>query len=150
MLQVQQAEGFSKRRLFEMLSPLEEQSRIIMQGARKRLAADKGEAAGQPWNENFMLSGDSAPGATAGRTEPAVLAAQACSGRGCKAATCTFCSSSTLKARGFGAALNCSCLVGVFAAAACVAGAEKDQPARAALDPTLYGVRWCRHVSTSS
>ena len=63
-LQVQQAEGFSKRRLFEMLSPLEEQSRIIMQGARKRLAADKGEAAGQPWNENFMLSGDSAPGAT--------------------------------------------------------------------------------------
>eukprot|EP00891_Asterochloris_glomerata_P001220 jgi/Astpho2/1220/Aster-07071 len=57
-MKVQQAEGFSKRRLFEMLSPLEEQSRIIMQGARKRLAADKGEAAGQPWNENFMLSGD--------------------------------------------------------------------------------------------
>ena len=73
LLQVQQAEGFSKRRLFEMLSPLEEQSRVIMQGARKRLAADKGEAAGQPWNENFMLSGDSASGATAGCTEAGFL-----------------------------------------------------------------------------
>ncbi len=88
LLQVQQAEGFSKRRLFEMLSPLEEQSRIIMQGARKRLAADKGEAAGQPWNENFMLSGASALGATAGRAGLAVLAVHACSGKGCKAAPC--------------------------------------------------------------
>ena len=87
LLQVQQAEGFSKRRLFEMLTPLEEQSRIIMQGARKRLAADKGGAAGQPWNENFMLSGDCAPGAAAGRTGRAALALHACSGQGGRAAT---------------------------------------------------------------
>lgn len=55
---VTQAEGFSKRQLFEMLTPLEEQTRPLMVAAREKLAAEKGADALHPWNMGFALSGD--------------------------------------------------------------------------------------------
>lgn len=53
-----QAEGFSKEVLFQILSPLEEQTRPLMQRARDALAADKGIAALQPHNLGFAMAGD--------------------------------------------------------------------------------------------
>lgn len=55
---VQGAEGFGKKRLFEILDTLEEGSRGQMEEARTALAKEKGEAALQPWNTSFMTSGD--------------------------------------------------------------------------------------------
>ena len=53
------AEGFSKATLFgDFLGPLEERSRPIMEDARARLAAEKGEAALKPWNTSQALAGD--------------------------------------------------------------------------------------------
>ena len=56
---VSMAEGFSKATLFgDFLGPLEERSRPIMEDARARLAAEKGEAALKPWNTSQALAGD--------------------------------------------------------------------------------------------
>lgn len=48
----------SKQQLFEILDGLEQRTRSIMEQARKRLAAEKGEAALQPWNTSQALAGD--------------------------------------------------------------------------------------------
>jgi hypothetical protein len=55
---VTSAEGFGKDRLFSILDDLESRSRHIMVASRQRLAADKGEAALQPWNMGWALAGD--------------------------------------------------------------------------------------------
>jgi len=55
---VTQAEGFGKTALFKILDTLEEGTRPLMVAARKRLAAEKGEASLQPWNSGFAMAGD--------------------------------------------------------------------------------------------
>ena len=55
--QVTAAEGFGKRRLFEIMDDLERSSRPIMDAARERVARDKGEDALQPWNISYKLAG---------------------------------------------------------------------------------------------
>jgi len=56
---VSQAEGFSKATLFgDFMGPLEERSRPLMQAARERLAASKGGAALEAWNQSQALAGD--------------------------------------------------------------------------------------------
>lgn len=55
--QVINAEGFNKRRLFEILDGLEQQTRGIMDKARADLAMDKGQQALEPWNMGYALSG---------------------------------------------------------------------------------------------
>lgn len=55
---VQGAEGFSKRRLFEILDDLEVRSRPIMEAARAKLTAEKGAAVLEPYNLAQALSGD--------------------------------------------------------------------------------------------
>eukprot|EP00928_Gymnodinium_smaydae_P043115 TRINITY_DN28960_c0_g1_i1.p1 TRINITY_DN28960_c0_g1~~TRINITY_DN28960_c0_g1_i1.p1 ORF type:complete len:655 (+),score=164.82 TRINITY_DN28960_c0_g1_i1:46-1965(+) len=55
---VTQAEGFGKRRLFEVLDQLLERTRALQQRARDQLAAEKGKAALEPWNTGYMLAGD--------------------------------------------------------------------------------------------
>ena len=57
-LKVSQAEGFDKKTLFEMLTPLEEQTRPIALAARKRLAEAKGDSALEPWNMSYAMAGD--------------------------------------------------------------------------------------------
>eukprot|EP00878_Enallax_costatus_P001069 GHUV01001206.1.p1 GENE.GHUV01001206.1~~GHUV01001206.1.p1 ORF type:complete len:671 (+),score=225.42 GHUV01001206.1:78-2090(+) len=52
------AEGFGKRRLFEILDDLEVKTRPIMEEARKRLAKEKGESALLPHNISHALAGD--------------------------------------------------------------------------------------------
>mmetsp|Transcript_26834 Transcript_26834/g.54380 ORF Transcript_26834/g.54380 Transcript_26834/m.54380 type:complete len:130 (-) Transcript_26834:187-576(-) len=47
---VTQAEGFGKKRLFEVLDELAERTRRLQLKARERLAREKGEAALEPWN----------------------------------------------------------------------------------------------------
>jgi len=54
---VQNAEGFGKMKLFEMLDGLEEGTRPIMVEARKELVKRYGEPALQPWNTGFLMSG---------------------------------------------------------------------------------------------
>ena len=55
---VTQAEGFGKAALFEILDTLEAGTRPLMLEARKRLEADKGASALQPWNTGFAMAGD--------------------------------------------------------------------------------------------
>ncbi|KAG2489329.1 hypothetical protein HYH03_012161 [Edaphochlamys debaryana] len=55
---VTQAEGFGKRRLFEIMDGLEAQTRPIMEAARERLAREKGASALEPWNMGWALAGD--------------------------------------------------------------------------------------------
>ena len=55
---VTQAEGFGKKRLFEILDTLLEGSASILDAARARLVAEKGAAALEPWNMGFFMSGD--------------------------------------------------------------------------------------------
>ena len=57
-MKVTQAEGFSKKKCFEMLDGLEEATRPIMQAARERLKKEKGEAATKGWNTAYALSGE--------------------------------------------------------------------------------------------
>lgn len=57
-MKVQQAEGFSKRVLFEMLDGLEQQTRPLRDSARAALAQQKGDSALKPWNTGFVLAGD--------------------------------------------------------------------------------------------
>lgn len=56
---VTSSEGFSKRRLFEIMDGLEKQSRPIMEAARQRLAKEKGEDALKAWNISYSLAGES-------------------------------------------------------------------------------------------
>ena len=56
---MQAAEGFSKRRLFEMLDDLERRTRPLNDAARAALAAEKGGASSlEPWNISYALAGD--------------------------------------------------------------------------------------------
>ena len=53
-----QAEGFGKKKLFEILDTLETVSRPLMDKARANLTKEKGQAALEPWNMGFMTAGD--------------------------------------------------------------------------------------------
>lgn len=56
---VQQAEGFSKKLLFEkMLNDLEEKTRPLMEKAIETLKREKGDSAFQPWNMSYSLAGE--------------------------------------------------------------------------------------------
>lgn len=55
---VQNSEGFSKTRLFEILDDLEQSTRPLMEAANKELAARYGDAALKPYNTNYMMAGD--------------------------------------------------------------------------------------------
>ncbi|KAJ1448448.1 hypothetical protein M885DRAFT_539172 [Pelagophyceae sp. CCMP2097] len=55
---VTNAEGFGKKRLFEILDGLRAGSAALCAAARARLAADKGAAALEPWNTSFVMAGD--------------------------------------------------------------------------------------------
>eukprot|EP01064_Diplonema_japonicum_P015122 TRINITY_DN22889_c0_g1_i1.p1 TRINITY_DN22889_c0_g1~~TRINITY_DN22889_c0_g1_i1.p1 ORF type:complete len:625 (+),score=186.29 TRINITY_DN22889_c0_g1_i1:50-1924(+) len=55
---IQVAEGFGKERLFEILDDLEQSTRPILEKARAKLAKEKGEAALEPWNMRYTISGD--------------------------------------------------------------------------------------------
>jgi oligoendopeptidase F len=55
---VQQAEGFDKKRLFEILDTLEAGTKELLASARARLASEKGDDALKPWNMGFMMAGD--------------------------------------------------------------------------------------------
>jgi hypothetical protein len=55
------AEGFGKKKLFEILDTLETRTRQAMQTAREALAARDGAAALEPWNMPHALSGEITP-----------------------------------------------------------------------------------------
>jgi hypothetical protein len=57
-MKVTNAEGFGKKKCFEMLDGLEAATRPLMQAAREKLKAEKGEEAIKPWNTGFALSGE--------------------------------------------------------------------------------------------
>ena len=57
-MKVTASEGFSEAVLFAMLDALEERTRPLMEAARARLAAEKGEAALLPWNMGQALAGE--------------------------------------------------------------------------------------------
>lgn len=54
---VTNAEGFSKKTLFEILDGLEEGTRPLMEEARAELAKRHGEDALEPWNMSFKMAG---------------------------------------------------------------------------------------------
>ena len=55
---IQNAEGFDKARLFEILDDLEVSSRPLMEIARKELAKRHGADALLPYNMGYMMAGD--------------------------------------------------------------------------------------------
>eukprot|EP01059_Diplonema_ambulator_P009016 TRINITY_DN1878_c0_g1_i1.p1 TRINITY_DN1878_c0_g1~~TRINITY_DN1878_c0_g1_i1.p1 ORF type:complete len:646 (+),score=284.41 TRINITY_DN1878_c0_g1_i1:996-2933(+) len=55
---IQTAEGFDKKRLFEILDDLEQSTRPILEKARAKLAAEYGESALEPWNLRYKIAGD--------------------------------------------------------------------------------------------
>ena len=55
---VTQAEGFGKIRLFEILDTLKAGSDGLLQNARQKLAAEKGDKALEAWNMGFLMAGD--------------------------------------------------------------------------------------------
>lgn len=55
---VQNAEGFSKKKLFEILDDLEQGTRPLMLKARAEMERRHGKEALEPWNTGFMLSGN--------------------------------------------------------------------------------------------
>lgn len=57
-MKVTQAEGFNKAVLFEILDKLERDTRPLMETALRQLAVEKGEAALQPENIGYFMSGD--------------------------------------------------------------------------------------------
>lgn len=57
-MKVEQAEGITMQDLFAMLDGLEQQTRPLMESARKQLAEQKGESALCPWNIGYSLAGD--------------------------------------------------------------------------------------------
>lgn len=54
---VTNAEGFSKKKLFEILDGLEEGTRPLMEKARAELKKRHGETALEPWNMGFVMAG---------------------------------------------------------------------------------------------
>lgn len=54
---VTNAEGFSKKTLFEILDGLEEGTRPLMKKAREELEKRHGKQALDPWNTGFMMAG---------------------------------------------------------------------------------------------
>jgi len=56
-MKVTQAEGFGKKRLFEILDGLESRTRALNAAAREALAAEKGKEALEPFNMGFMMAG---------------------------------------------------------------------------------------------
>eukprot|EP00611_Tribonema_gayanum_P015560 TRINITY_DN2741_c0_g1_i1.p1 TRINITY_DN2741_c0_g1~~TRINITY_DN2741_c0_g1_i1.p1 ORF type:complete len:644 (+),score=223.31 TRINITY_DN2741_c0_g1_i1:81-2012(+) len=52
------AEGFGKRRLFEIMDGLEERTRPQLERARAALSASKGASALEPFNLDFAMAGD--------------------------------------------------------------------------------------------
>jgi oligoendopeptidase F len=57
-LKVTNAEGFSKKKCFEMLDGLEHATKPLLDKALERLKKEKGEDATKPWNTGFALSGE--------------------------------------------------------------------------------------------
>lgn len=57
-MKVTAAEGFGKRRLFEIMDDLEGKTRSLMEEARRKLADEKGEDALEPHNISHALAGD--------------------------------------------------------------------------------------------
>ena len=57
-LKVTNAEGFSKKKCFEMLDGLEQATKPLLDKALERLKKEKGEDATKPWNTGFALSGE--------------------------------------------------------------------------------------------
>ena len=55
---IQNAEGFDKKRLFEILDGLEVSTRPLMEEARKELARRHGDEALEPYNIGYMMAGD--------------------------------------------------------------------------------------------
>ena len=55
---VTQAEGFGKKKLFEILDTLLEGSKDLLAEARAQLAAEKGPSALEGWNQGFLMAGD--------------------------------------------------------------------------------------------
>ena len=54
---IQNAEGFSKKRLFEILDDLEKKTRPLMHQAREELVKRHGDTALEPHNMGYMMSG---------------------------------------------------------------------------------------------
>lgn len=85
--QVTAAEGFGKRRLFEIMDDLEAKTRGLNEDARKKLAAEKGASALEAHNISHALAGGWRAGVPAPRrTVPAWLV-----GLGTTAADVTHC-----------------------------------------------------------
>lgn len=57
-MKVQRTEGFSKKRLFQLLDDLESKTRESCRRAVEGMVEKHGEAARQPWNFSFLRSGD--------------------------------------------------------------------------------------------
>ncbi|KAJ3174967.1 hypothetical protein HK101_010792 [Irineochytrium annulatum] len=57
-MKVTQAEGFGKKRLFEILDDLERSSRGILAQSREKLSASKGAWALEPHNMGYAMAGD--------------------------------------------------------------------------------------------
>jgi len=57
-LKVTNAEGFSKKKCFEMLDGLEQATKPLLDKALEMLKKEKGEDATKPWNTGFALSGE--------------------------------------------------------------------------------------------
>ncbi len=57
-MKVQRTEGFSKKRLFELLDDLEAKTRDAAKLASENFAKEKGETALEAWNYGYMRSGD--------------------------------------------------------------------------------------------
>lgn len=57
-MKVQKTEGFSKRRLFQLLDDLEQQTRESCNRAIDQMVSKHGAAAKQPWNFSFLRAGD--------------------------------------------------------------------------------------------
>lgn len=56
-LTVTNAEGFGKKKLFEILDGLEEGTRPLMEDGRKELANRHGDGALEPWNMSYKMAG---------------------------------------------------------------------------------------------
>jgi oligoendopeptidase F len=57
-MKVQRTEGFSKKRLFNLLDDLEVKTRESAQRAVNEMVAKHGETARKPWNFGYLMSGD--------------------------------------------------------------------------------------------
>lgn len=57
-MKVQRTEGFSKKRLFDLLDDLEAKTRTSAKRAIDEMVAKHGDSARQPWNFGYLQSGD--------------------------------------------------------------------------------------------